>query len=76
MSFEQFRKVVSEAAKVPLDQVHEKASIRDELAIDSLQLVNLIMEISHQFGIELGAIESLDDIRTVGLLYRTLMKGE
>jgi acyl carrier protein len=76
MTFEQFRIVVSEVAKVPLDQVQEETSIRDELALDSLQLVNLIMEMIHRFGIELGAIGSMEDIRTVGLLFRHLRKGE
>lgn len=70
MTFEQFRRLISATANAPLERVREDASLRDDLAIDSLQMVNLLVEVSRQCGMELSEISSIEELRTVGSLYR------
>ncbi|GAB7386703.1 acyl carrier protein [Bacillaceae bacterium] len=76
MTFEDFREVIAEIAHVSLDKIQETSSFRDDLGVDSLQFVNLIMEISQRFGVELSAIRHSDDIATVGNMYRTFFGEE
>jgi len=76
MSIEDFLLLVSEIAKIPLEVIEDHSSLRNDLGIDSLQLVNLIVLASERFGMELNKINSLEDVQTVGKLYRTFSKGE
>lgn len=76
MGLDDFRKVVSEISKVPLEKVQEHSSFRDALGIDSLTMLNLIIEISERYGLELGTIQSFEDIQNVGNMYRTFFRRE
>lgn len=75
IGLDDFRRVVSEICKVPLDQIQERSTFRDDLGMDSLSMVNLIVEISERYGLELGMIQSFEDIQTIGNMYRTFFKG-
>jgi acyl carrier protein len=69
-----FRKVVSNISKVPIEKIQEHSSFRDELGMDSLSMVNLIIEISERYGLELGRIQRIEDIATVGNMYQTFFR--
>ncbi|MBO1513937.1 acyl carrier protein [Metabacillus bambusae] len=76
MTFDDFRKIVSELSNLPLEDIEKDSSFRDDLGVDSMQLVNLICEVAERFKLELGSIDKIDDVLTVGSMYRTFMKGE
>jgi acyl carrier protein len=76
MSLDDFLKLISELSKAPIETIKENTSIRDDLGIDSLQLVNLIVHLTERFGVNTSKITSMEDIQTVGKMYRTLTGGE
>lgn len=75
MTIDEFRQMIADISKVPVKQVQEHSSLRDDLGIDSLQMVNLIVEVAQRSGIELSTIESFNDVQTVGSMYGSLIKG-
>lgn len=72
MSFEEFCEVISSISNVPLEKIKADSSFRDELDIDSLQMVNLIVEITSKTGVEINSIQSKEDLLTVGKLYKSI----
>ncbi|OLN22629.1 hypothetical protein BTO30_08225 [Domibacillus antri] len=74
LKLDHLRKVISEVANIPLNEVQEHSSFKDDLGIDSLQMVNLILEIHTKFGVELNKIKSNDDLATVGSMYISLTR--
>jgi acyl carrier protein len=74
LTLDHLRKVISEISNIPLEEVQEQSSFKDDLGIDSLQMVNLILEIHTKFGVELNKIQSNDDLATVGSMYITLTR--
>jgi acyl carrier protein len=74
MTLNNLRQIISKIANIPLESVCEQSSFKDDLGIDSLQMVNLILEISQEFGVELNKIKSNEDLKTVGNLYITLTR--
>jgi acyl carrier protein len=77
MLIDEFRQMIADISKVPVNQIQKHSSLRDELGIDSLQMVNLIVEITQRTGFELNRIESFNEIQTVGSMYHVLYgRGE
>ncbi len=76
MTFDDFRHLVSELSQVPFKSIHEDASFRDDLGIDSLQMVNLIVSLTERFGLDTSKISTMEDIDTVGKMYRYLAGGK
>jgi acyl carrier protein len=68
-----FLSLVADIAKVPVHQIHADSSFRDDLGIDSLQFVNLLVQVTVEFNIELNAIQSMGDLETVGDMYSKLI---
>lgn len=62
---ERLRRIVSEQLGVDESQVTPSASFEDDLNADSLDLVELIMSLEEEFGIEISE-EDAEKIRTVG----------
>jgi acyl carrier protein len=75
MTLDDFYKIISDISKIPIDQIKEQSSFKDDLGIDSLMMVNLIIEVASKFALDLESIESADDMRTVGKMYVSLTKG-
>jgi acyl carrier protein len=67
-TYDRFKRCVVEVLSVEADQVTIEASFGDDLDADSLDLVELVMALEEEFGIEVPE-DDLQDIRTVGQAY-------
>lgn len=66
--FARFRKCAVEVLSVSDDQVVPDAKFGDDLDADSLDLVELIMALEEEFGVEVPE-EDLEGVETVGQAY-------
>lgn len=56
---------------VPAGGLHPRLSLRDDLAIESLSLVSLAVELGAQVGVDVADIElELGDVKTLGDLVK------
>lgn len=63
--FERVKEIIVEQLDVEEDQVILEASFRDDLEADSLDVVELVMELEDEFDLEI-ADEEAEKIVTVG----------
>ena len=63
--FERIREVLAERLSVEETDITEEANFQEDLGADSLDLVEMIMELEDQFGIKIPD-EDAQQIQTVG----------
>ncbi len=63
--FERIREVLAERLSVEEADINEEANFQEDLGADSLDLVEMIMELVDQFGIKIPD-EDAQGIQTVG----------
>jgi acyl carrier protein len=66
--FARFRKCAVDVLSVDESKVVPEASFGDDLDADSLDLVELVMALEEEFGVEVPEKE-LEDVKTVGQAY-------
>lgn len=59
------KEIISDQLDIAMDEVTEDKSFKDDFNADSLDLVELIMSIEDEFGIEISD-EDFDGVKTVG----------
>lgn len=62
MEFEKIQGIISDKMDIPVEKITMEASLQD-LDIDSLDMVDIIMDIENELGVSL---EDLKDVQTVG----------
>jgi acyl carrier protein len=67
-TFARFKKCAVEVLSVPEDKVVPDARFGDDLDADSLDLVELVMALEEEFGVEVPE-EELEGVETVGQAY-------
>ena len=67
-NFERFKQCAVEVLAVEADQVIPEASFADDLDADSLDLVELVMALEEEFGVNVEE-EELEGIPTIGAAY-------
>jgi acyl carrier protein len=67
-TFETFKKCAVEVLQVTPEQVTLEAKFGDDLDADSLDLVELVMALEEEFGVEVPE-EDLEGVETVGQAY-------
>ena len=65
MVFEKVRDILVEQLDVEEDKISMEASIIDDLGADSLAVVDLVMSLEDEFGVEIPD-EQVENIKTVG----------
>jgi acyl carrier protein len=76
MDFEKFRQILSEITIIPVENLRKDASFREELHIDSLQMVNLLVELTSRLGDKTYKIHSNQDLETVYGVYQMFVREE
>lgn len=73
---EKVREAVRKVSSFELDKVEDDDKLHDDLALESLELVELAMELEKKFGIELSddECETFDEITVKQLI--TLVKSK
>jgi acyl carrier protein len=70
--FARFRKCAVDVLSVDADKVTPEASFGDDLEADSLDLVELVMALEEEFGVEVPEGE-VEEIKTVGQAYELIV---
>ena len=67
-TFSRFAKTAAESLSKPVEEITREASFADDLDADSLDLVQMVMDLEEEFDITVDE-EELDGITTVGQAY-------
>ncbi|NLW22253.1 MAG: acyl carrier protein [Tissierellia bacterium] len=64
MIYDQIRRIISEQFNIDEDSITMETSFREDLNADSLDLVELIMALEDEFGLEVEdeAVEAIDTV--------------
>ena len=62
--FEKLQEIISEQLEIEVDEIDYESNIIDDLGADSLDIVDLVMSVEDEFGIEVPD-EALENMSTV-----------
>lgn len=67
MVFDRLKEVICEEMEIPQDEFVLSANIREDFDLDSLDMVDIIMDIEDEFGVEIteDALEKLVTVKDV-----------
>lgn len=65
MELEKIKELLAEQFSVDAEDISLDTSFTDDLGADSLDLLDLVMALEHEFGVEIGEDE-VESIKTVG----------
>ena len=71
MIIDELKKIISDKMDIDVSEITEDSTLED-LKIDSLDAVEIIMDIEDKYDI---AIDSIDDIKTVGDIVKEVEKA-
>lgn len=71
MIIDELKEIISQKMDIDIDSISEDSTLED-LKIDSLDAVEIIMDIEDKYDI---AIDSVDDIKTVGDIVKEVEKA-
>jgi acyl carrier protein len=63
-TIDKIKSILAERLDASIDSIHEGTSIQDDLSADSLDIVDIIMEIEEQFDIQVPE-EDIPSLKTV-----------
>lgn len=76
MKFDEFCIVLFSLLEQEVVPVTEETNLRDDLGVDSLQMVNLVTSMSDHFGVPFDRfIESVDKLDSVGGIFEIVKDG-
>jgi len=73
MDFEKIRNSIAQQLDIPAESITEESRLIEDLKADSLDIVELIMDLEQEYGIEIPD-DDLPGIRTVGDIVNFLKK--
>ena len=62
---EKMKELIADQLSVEADRITEASSFKDDLGTDSLDLLELVMALEDEYGVEIPA-EDLENMATVG----------
>ena len=62
---EKLKQIIAEEMDISPEEINEEQSLRDDLEMDKISILQVIMALEVDFGIELEP-EDIEQIRTVG----------
>lgn len=73
MDFEKIRRIIAEQLDMDPETITEESRLIEDLKADSLDVVELIMDLEQEFGVEIPE-EELPEVKTVGDILRYISK--
>ncbi len=74
ITFETFVSIIAESLGIDKSLLTEEVSLRDDIGIDSLSIINFIVKIERQYNIKFNT-NLLSEARTLGAVYRLFMEN-
>ena len=65
MVFEKLKEIISEQLEVNVEDITLESNIMDDFDADSLDLVDIVMSVEDEFGVEVPE-DAVEKIKTVG----------
>lgn len=74
MTLHEFIELISNITNIPSERITLDSKFRDDLGIDSLNMVNLFVQIAEDTGINFNKFISAENIHTVANVYQIIEK--
>ena len=74
MVFEKMKKILAEQLDADIDSITLETDIQDDLGADSLDVVEMLMSIEDEFGVEIPD-EEVENLHTIGDVVNYISKN-